>query len=103
MRVLLDHCTPGKLKRFLVSHSVNTAQGKGWAALKNGELLQVAELEFDLFITCDRNIRYQQNLAGRQIAILELSIQLWSKMERLAPQIAEVVDQMKPAEYRVYP
>ena len=53
--------------------NVSTAQQRGWGGIKNGDLLRPAEGEFELFITSDQNIRYQQNLAGRQIAILELS------------------------------
>ena len=73
MRILLDECVPWPMHKLLSGHACSTVQGKGWGGIKNGELLQLAEGEFDLFITADQNIRYQQNLTGRRIAILELS------------------------------
>jgi predicted nuclease of predicted toxin-antitoxin system len=74
MRVLLDECVPWPMHRLLTNHSCASVQSQGWwAGIKNGDLLQRAEAEFDLFITSDQNIRYQQNLAERHIAILELS------------------------------
>lgn len=101
MRILLDHCAPAKLGLFLKGHGVATTARMGWDSLRNGELLLMAEEKFDLFITCDRNIRYQQNLAERKIAILELSIQSWPKMHLLTEQIIDAVNAMQPGEYRV--
>ena len=59
------------MHKLLTGHQCRTAQQCGWGGIKNGELLKQAESEFDLFITSDQNIRYQQNLAGRRIPILE--------------------------------
>ena len=73
MRILLDECVPWPRRNLLSGHHCTNAQMRGWGGLKNGDLLRRAELEFDLFITSDQNIRYQQNLAGRKIAVLELS------------------------------
>ena len=73
MRILLDECVPWPMHKLLSGHACSTVQSQGWGGIKNGELLQRAEGEFDLFITSDQNIRYQQNLTGRRIAILELS------------------------------
>ena len=73
MRILLDECVPWPMHQLLTGHSCSTVQSCGWGGVKNGELLQLAEAEFDLFITADQNIRYQQNLTNRKIAILELS------------------------------
>jgi hypothetical protein len=61
------------MHKLLVGHQCSTAQKCGWGGLKNGQLLGHAEGQFDLFITADQGIRYQQNLAGRKIAILQLS------------------------------
>ncbi len=61
------------MQSLLSNHTCTTVQSKGWRGIRNGDLLQLAEAEFDLFITSDQNIRYQQNLLGRSIAILELS------------------------------
>ncbi len=72
MKILLDACVPLPLGRFLRRHTVEHASRRGWQEAKNGELLALAEMEFDLFITSDRNLSYQQNLVGRRLAILVL-------------------------------
>jgi predicted nuclease of predicted toxin-antitoxin system len=73
MNVLLDECVPWPMHKLLAGHACDTAQKRGWGGIKNGDLLRLAEAEFDLFITSDQNLRYQQNLAGRRLAIIELS------------------------------
>jgi hypothetical protein len=70
MRILLDECVPWPMHKLLAGHECTTAQQRGWGGIKNRDLLRVAESEFDLFITADQNIRYQQNLAHRRIPIL---------------------------------
>jgi hypothetical protein len=73
MRVLFDQGTPAPLRRLLVQHEVSTAYEQDWSRLKNGELLSAAELAgFEVFVTTDTNLRYQQNLATRTIAIVVL-------------------------------
>jgi hypothetical protein len=72
MRILFDQGTPVPLRRDLSAHQVSTALEMGWEKLNNGELLRVAEAHFDVLITTDQNLRYQQNLAGRHLAILVL-------------------------------
>jgi len=69
MRILLDECVPWPLRRLLAGHQCVSAQQRGWGGIKNGDLIRLAEAEFDLFITTDQNIRYQQNLAGRRLPI----------------------------------
>jgi hypothetical protein len=73
MRILLHECVPWPVHKVLVGHDCVTVQQCGWGGIKNGELLGRAEPEFDIFITTDQNMSYQQNLAGRRISILELS------------------------------
>jgi hypothetical protein len=73
MNILLDECVPWPMHKLLTGHTCTTAQRRGWGGIKNGDLLRLAEGEFDLFITSDQGIRYQQNLSGRRIAIIELS------------------------------
>jgi hypothetical protein len=75
--VLLDECVPWPLAKLLAGHECSSPQKQGWGGIKNGDLLKLAEVEFDLFITSDQNLRYQQNLVGRKIAILELSTNDW--------------------------
>jgi predicted nuclease of predicted toxin-antitoxin system len=98
MRILLDECVPWPMHRLLTNHSCTTVQAQGWGGIKNGDLLQRAETEFDLFITSDQNIRYQQNLAGQRIAILELSTNEIRRIEAAASLIQEIVNKILPSE-----
>ena len=67
MLILFDHVTPKGIARALVGHTVTKAKGRGWDTLSNGDLLAAAEAAgFDVFVTADKNMRYQQNLAGRR-------------------------------------
>ena len=72
MRVLLDECLPRRLKRELVGHDAKTAPEMGWASKRNGELLALAVGEFDVFLTADRNVSYQQDRSSFDIAIVVL-------------------------------
>ena len=72
MRVLLDECLPHRLKAELPDHEVRTTQDEGWSGMKNGALLQVASGRFDVFLTIDRSIPFQQNLRGLKIGILAM-------------------------------
>jgi hypothetical protein len=91
VRILLDHGTPAPLRRALAGHSVATAYEQGWATLTNGELLTVAEEAFDVFVTTDQNLRYQQNLAGRRLAILVLPTTSWPRLRPHAALIARAI------------
>jgi predicted nuclease of predicted toxin-antitoxin system len=74
MRILLDHNTPVPLRYWLIGHHVETAYERGWSKLTNGELLRMAEeADFDVMITTDQGIRYQQNLAGRRLALVVIT------------------------------
>jgi hypothetical protein len=64
MKVLLDECTPHVLKRLLTGFEITTVQELGWTGVTNGALLRLAEELFDVLITSDQNLRYQQNLSG---------------------------------------
>jgi predicted nuclease of predicted toxin-antitoxin system len=77
MKVLIDECAPRALKHSLAKHghACLTVQEAGWSGKENGELLALAEAEFDVLVTLDTNLRYQQNLAGRTIAIVVLRAQ----------------------------
>jgi predicted nuclease of predicted toxin-antitoxin system len=100
MKILLDECVPWPMHKFLTGHECSTAQQHGWGGIKNGDLMQLAEKEFDLFITSDQNIRYQQNLAGRQIAILELSTNDLRRIQAAAELICSAVAEIRPREFR---
>lgn len=100
MRILLDECVPWPIHRLLTRHECQTAQQCGWGGLKNGDLLKAAEGQFDVFITADQNLRYQQNLSGRTIAILELSTNKLRRLEAVADLIRQAISEMKPGIYR---
>ena len=72
MRILLDECLPRKLKRDLPGHDIVTVPEMGWASIKNGKLLELAKNNFDVFLTADQNLEYQQNLGAYQIAVIVL-------------------------------
>ena len=99
MRILFDQGTPAPLRDHLPGHSVETAYEKGWSALRNGELLAKAEAEFDVLITTDRNLRHQQNLAERRIAILVLPTTSWPRLQSITREIAAAVDALKSGQY----
>jgi hypothetical protein len=99
MKIPLDECVPWPMHKFLTSHECSTAQQHGWGGIKNGDLLRLAEKEFSLFITSDQNIRYQQNLAGRQIAILELSSNAYRRIKAAAELIRSAVAKIQPKEF----
>lgn len=78
MRVLFDHGTPAPLRAFLTGHTVWEAKAQGWDTFKNGDLLLAAEAAgFDVLVTTDKNMGYQQNLSGRTIAIVVLGNAQW--------------------------
>jgi predicted nuclease of predicted toxin-antitoxin system len=100
MKILLDECVPWPMHRLLPQHSVTSVRAQGWGGVRNSELLRRAEAEFDLFITCDQSIRYQQNLAGQRIAILELSTNDLRRIRAVAALIEEAVEEIQSTEIR---
>jgi len=99
MKVLFDECVPRPLRRALTGHTIFTIDETGWKGLKNGVLLGQAEGGFDAFVTADKNLRYQQNLASRRIAILELGKPRWPVLCRFIPQIQQALDGLQPGGY----
>ena len=93
MLVLFDHGTPKGLARALPGHTIHTAQAKGWDTLSNGALLNAAEeAAFDVVLTTDRRIRYQQNLTARRIALVVLiGSTRWSRVRQHVDRIAAAV------------
>lgn len=98
MRILFDQGTPVPLRRALMGHDVATAHELGWASLSNGDLLQEAEGKFNLLITTDQNLQYQQSVAGKQLAILVLPTTNWRQLLPHAQQIATEAIAMNPGE-----
>jgi hypothetical protein len=102
MRVLFDQGTPVALKGFLPNHTVRTARQEGWSTLSNGDLLKVAEeADFEVLLTTDNSIGYQQNLKNRRIAIVVLTRNRWSIVQRMSPGIVAAVDASAPGSYVV--
>ena len=100
MRVLFDQATPLPIGPYLVGHSVRTAAQQGWATLGNGDLLRVAEeAGFDVLLTTDKNIRYQQNLAGRKIAIVVLGQQQWPRLRLHVQHVIEAIQAATPGSF----
>jgi predicted nuclease of predicted toxin-antitoxin system len=100
MRILFDQGVPVPLRRHLIGHNVVTAYERGWSNLSNGDLIQAAEAEFELMITTDQNLQYQQNLTGRRIAVLVLTTTRWPEIERNADKVSTAVNEVKPGEFR---
>ena len=71
----------------------------GWARLSNGDLLAAAEKYFDAFITTDQNLRYQQNLAGRRLAILVLPTTSWPEIQKHTRKVSDAVNALKPGDF----
>jgi hypothetical protein len=101
MLVLFDHGTPRGLARELHGHTSTPAKAMGWDRLSNGDLLKAAEeADFNVLLTTDQRIRYQQNLANRKIAIVVLSgTTKWSRVRLHCERIAAAVDAAAPGSY----
>ena len=97
MRVLFDNGTPRGVAAALSDHTVEEARARGWDTLKNGELLEAAEAAgFDVFVTTDRNIRHQQNLAHRTIAVVVLGNARWTLIKERLADVAAAVSAAQP-------
>ncbi len=100
MRILFDNSTPRGLEKALQPHSVTEARAHGWDELTNGELLDAAEAaDFDVFVTPGQNIRYQQNIAGRKIALIVLSKAQWPYVKNHLAEIAGAVNAATTGSY----
>ena len=102
MRVLLDENLPHKLRHSCKGHEVSTVAYLDWAGVKNGALLTLAEMSgFEVFITADRNLEYQQNFQGREIAIVLLTAQTWTLIEPHMSQIGAAIDTATPRSFQL--
>ena len=100
MRILFDHVTPRGIARFLPNHIVTIAKDRGWSTLTNGDLLAEAEhAGFDVLITADKNMRYQQNFTARRLALVVLSTPQWPRVRLHAGKIAAAVNAAAPGSY----
>lgn len=100
MQVLFDQGTPVPLRSHLMLHTVSTAFERGWSSLANGDLLRAAEeAGFELLVTTDQNLRYQQDLSGRRIAILVLLSTSWPRIRLRLDAVVEAADGMTAGGY----
>jgi hypothetical protein len=100
VRVLFDQGTPVPLRQHLPGHNVATAYELGWSSLTNGELLGIAESQgFDVLVTTDSNLKYQQNLQTRIIAIVVLTTTSWRRIQAASAKIQAAVDAARPGSY----
>jgi hypothetical protein len=100
VRVLFDQGTPEPLRHLLTQHEVTTAYERGWSKLTNGELLDTAAKEgYAVLVTTDSNLRYQQNLERRSIAIVVLSTPSWPRIQRASTLVVRAVEDAAPGTY----
>jgi hypothetical protein len=98
VRVLLDECVPRKLRRELPEHEVRTVTETGWNGTKNGALLALAAQQFDVFLTVDSNLQYQQNLMSLPISVIVMLAHSndVDVLRPLMPRVRDVLDELEP-------
>ena len=101
MKILFDHGTPAPLRDHLRDHSIDRSAEKGWELLENGELIRKAEEEgYEVIVTTDQSMRYQQNLTGRGLAIVVLLSTAWPRVQRRTQEIRTAIEDAAPGEWR---
>jgi hypothetical protein len=93
VKVLFDQGTPAPLRRALAGHTVETAYERGWSSLRNGELIVAAEAAgFEVFVTTDKNLKYQQNLEIRRLCLVVLQTTSWPRIRKALPAVHAAVE-----------
>jgi len=100
MKILFDQGTPVPFRDHLANHQIETVFELGWSTLENGALLALADQSFDLFITTDQQLRYQQNLSGRTVRVAVLMTTSWPRIRAAVAQVVAIINEIKPGEYR---
>ena len=98
MRILIDESLPRYTKRMLSSHIASTVQDMGWTGAKNGKLLSLAEGQFDVFLTADKNLRYQQNLAEKRLAVIVFPSNRLSVVKTLQGRLDSTLSSVRPGQ-----
>jgi len=100
VRILLDECVDRRLANDIAGHEVKTAPQMGWASIKNGELLALAERQFEIFVTVDRNLSFQQNLPRYKVAVVVLRARSnrLRDLRSLVPKLLELLPVAKQGE-----
>src|ERR1035438_9416012 len=100
MLIIFDQATPVPIRPYLEGHTVRTAAEEGWDRLRNGDLLSAAEeTGFDVLLTTDRNMRYQQNISGRKISVVILSRQQWPQLQPHVHLVVSAVNAARPGSF----
>ncbi len=99
MKVILDENIPRYLKFVLGEHEVSTVQEQGWSGIGNGDLLSIMEDLFDVFITADKNLKYQQNLINKKIAIIQLYTNRLPLLKNIESKIVQEIEHIRPGQY----
>ena len=99
MKILFDQGTSTPLRHAFIGHTISTAYEMGWSELDNGDLLRVAEKEFDALITTDKNLPYQQNIKSRRLAILVLPTTNWLKIQVYQEKIVIAAAALQPGDF----
>jgi hypothetical protein len=100
MRILFDQGTPAPLAALLIGHTVERVRAMGWETLANGDLLTAAEAAgFEMLVTTDKHLRYQQNLTGRALAIVVLGTPQWPVVRAHVDLVAAAVNAATPSSY----
>ncbi|MCY3687416.1 MAG: hypothetical protein OXI17_10285 [Gammaproteobacteria bacterium] len=99
MKILFDHGTPAPLRHHLGEHTVDRSAERGWELMENGELLRKAEEDgYEILVTTDQNIRFQQNLSDRNLAIIVLLSPAWPHVRLRTEEIRAAVAKVRPGE-----
>jgi len=96
LKILLDECTPRLVKRRLPQFIIQTVQEMGWSGIKNGRLLNLAEGHFDILVSTDQNLPYQQNLSGKKLAVIILPSNKVPIVAQLIPALEEALKVIQP-------
>lgn len=99
MKILLDECTPHVLKRLLTGYEIMTVQDQGWAGITNGTLLELATEQFDVLITSDQNLKYQQNLTNRALAVIQLPTNQIPLVKRLSQRVQSALENIQAGDF----
>jgi hypothetical protein len=103
VKILLDECTLHVLKKLLTGFEIKTVQDQGWSGITNGALLRLAEEHVDVLITSDQNLKYQQNLAKRRLAIIQLPTNQVPLVVKLASTVQATLETIRSGEFVVIP
>ena len=100
MQILFDQGTPAPLRRHITPHQVETAFERGWDTSQNGQLLsQAAQHGFDVLVTTDQNLKYQQNLKERQISVVVITTTSWPRIQRSLSDVIQAIESATPGSY----